>query len=355
MTSIHSRFKKIVVLLILSILVWQVLERRPDLKERLLGKVTEGWTLFQQTVTQTEVPAVPEEVIFQGYVEGEFVHVGTSVAGHLKKLAVQRGEWVKKGESLFDLDTEPEAIAVREAQERLQVALARRNDLQKGQRPLEISVIEARLTKAKTDLELAKLEQARYEKLYRQKVVQEEALDTARAATQRNEATLQEVMAQLQMAKLAAREDLIVAAEAEIAVAQTVVEKAQWWLAQKQVKTSQAGQVVDVFYYEGEWVPAGNPVLSLLPPIRRKVRFFVPETLLGGIEMGQQLGLRCDGCAKNIVVSVSYVSPQAEYTPPVIYSRENRAKLVYMVEAVPVKKEEAMKLHPGQPVEVVVP
>lgn len=287
----------------------------------------------------------------QGYIEGEFLYLAAPLGGTLQTLSVQRGQWVKSNDALFALDSEPEATAVREAEEHLRALQARLTDLQKGQRPTEINALEARQAKAKTDLDLAKIEQARYEKLFRQKMVQEEALDTARANTQRSEAALQEIIAQLQTAKLPAREDTLAAAVADVANAQATVEKAQWWVSQKQVNAPQAGQIVDTFYYEGEWVPANTPVLSLLPPERVKVRFFVPETLLGGIKMGQRVNLKCDSCNNNLVAIISYISAQAEYTPPVIYSRENRAKLVYLVEAKPASKD-AVNLHPGQPVEV---
>lgn len=303
-----------------------------------------GWLQIHRTETQ-------ETIIFQGYIEGEFLYIAAPLAGNLTTLAVQRGITVKQGTALFTLDPEPEATVVREAQARLHSAQARLNDLQKGQRPLEIQAILARNKQAETDLELAKLEQTRYETLFRQKVIQKEILDNARATTQRNQARLEEVIAQLQIAQLAAREDLISAAEAEVATAKANLDKQQWWLTQKQVTAPQTGQIVDTFYYEGEWVPAGSPVLSLLPPARVKVRFFVPELLRATIQMGQPVRLNCDGCAPNLIATINYLAAQAEYTPPVIYSRESRAKLVYPVEAT-LAPEIAVKLHPGQPVDI---
>lgn len=298
-----------------------------------------------------ELPAPSLTNVFQGYIEGEFLHLAAPVAGTLNLLTVQKGSPVKMGELLFSLEPEPEATAVREAKARLLAAQARLKDLKTGQRPTELNAIKARLAKAQTDLALAHLEQARYEKLFRQKMVQEEAMDSARATTARNEALLQEVTAQLETAKLAAREDLIAAATAEVAVAQATVDKAQWWLKQKQVSAPQAGPVVDIFYYHGEWVPMGSPVLSLLPPTQVKVRFFVPETVLGRLTIGQSVKLSCDSCPSQLTAKVNYIAVQAEYTPPVIYSQENRSKLVYMIEAKPAK-EVAAKLSPGQLVEV---
>jgi HlyD family secretion protein len=303
-----------------------------------------GWLQIHPTAT-------PETISFQGYIEGELLYIAAPLAGNLTTLAVQRGITVDKGTALFTLDSEPEATAIQEAQARLHNAQARLKDLQKGQRPLEIQAIVAQQKQAVADLELAQLEQTRYETLFSQKVIQKEILDNARTTTQRNQARLEEINTKLQIAQLAAREDLISAAKAEVATAQANLAKQQWWLKQKQVTAPQTGQIVDTFYYQGEWVPAGSPVLALLPPERVKVRFFVPESLLATVQLGQPVRLHCDGCTQNLIATINYLAAQAEYTPPVIYSRESRAKLVYQVEAT-LAPEIAVKLHPGQPVEV---
>ena len=106
-------------------------------------------------------------------------------------------------------------------------------------------------------------------------------------------------------------------------------------------------------YRSGEWVPAGSPVVRMLPPENVKVRFFVPESAVGALASGRPVRIRCDGCAADVAAVVSFVSDQAEYTPPVIYSNEARAKLVFLVEARP-QVADAARLHPGQPVQVVL-
>jgi HlyD family secretion protein len=118
------------------------------------------------------------------------------------------------------------------------------------------------------------------------------------------------------------------------------------------VAASVAGRVTDTLFARGDWVPSGAPVVSLLPPGNVKVRFFVPETQLGTVSVGQKVAVSCDGCAP-ISATVSFIAPQAEYTPPVIYSKESRSKLVFLVEAKPAP-EDALKLHPGQPVDVAL-
>jgi HlyD family secretion protein len=127
--------------------------------------------------------------------------------------------------------------------------------------------------------------------------------------------------------------------------------QAQWNFDQKKQTAPQSGLVYDTLFRQGEWVPAGKPVVVLLPPQNIKVRAFVPETRVGTIQYGQTMRVSVDGVRDPFLGKVSYISPHAEYTPPVIYSRESRAKLVFMVEAVfdPAK---AAELHPGQPVDV---
>jgi len=124
-----------------------------------------------------------------------------------------------------------------------------------------------------------------------------------------------------------------------------------WSFLQKRQAAPQAGLVYDTLYRQGEWIAAGKPVIALLPPQNIKVRVFVPETRIGSIQYGDSVRVTVDGVRDPFVGKVSYISPRAEYTPPVIYSRETRDKLVFMVEAV-FDPATAAKLHPGQPVDV---
>jgi HlyD family secretion protein len=117
------------------------------------------------------------------------------------------------------------------------------------------------------------------------------------------------------------------------------------------VQSPVAGLVQDTYYVLGEWVNANAPVVSLLPPQNIKVRFFVEERRVGAVKVGQAVTITCDGCPAPVTATVSYISPQAEFTPPVIYSQEQRAKLVFLLEARPAA-EDAVRLHPGQPVEI---
>jgi HlyD family secretion protein len=129
------------------------------------------------------------------------------------------------------------------------------------------------------------------------------------------------------------------------------VAQAEWNFDQKRQSAPQAAFVYDTLYRQGEWVAAGKPVVALLPPQNIKVRAFVPETRVGSIHYGDGVRVAVDGVRDPFIGKVSYISPHAEYTPPVIYSRESRAKLVFMIESV-FDPAISAKLHPGQPVDV---
>jgi HlyD family secretion protein len=287
----------------------------------------------------------------QGYAEGEYVRVASPIAGQLARLNVARGSAVKAGDPLFTLEQENEAAARGQAEQQLRQAEAQHRNLLKGRRPEEIDAIRAQLAQAEASLKLSESTLSRQERLVRENFASKETLDAAHATRERDAARVSELKAQLATARLAARPDEIRAAEAAVRAARDALAQAEWRLAQKSLRAPQDAVVTETLYYAGEWVPAGSPVVSLLPAANIKVRFFVSEAALGSVRLGQPVSVRCDGCAKPIAATVTYVAPQAEYTPPVIYSRENRSKLVFLVEARPAPAD-AVLLHPGQPVEV---
>ena len=289
--------------------------------------------------------------VLQGYAEGEYLRVASPIAGQLVRLAVARGDIVKRGDLLFVLEQDNEAAARRQAEGQLRQTQAQYRNLLTGKRPEEIDTIRAQLAQADASLRLSESNLERQEELNRGKFVSKEAVDTARSARDRDRARVGELNAQLAAAQLSARPDEIKAAEAANAASREALAQAEWRLEQKSLRAPQAAQVADTLYVLGEWVPAGSPVVALLPPGNIKVRFFISEKTLGSVKVGQKVNLQCDGCGDAISAAVTYIAPQAEYTPPVIYSRDARAKLVFLVEARPTPAQ-AVRLHPGQPVEV---
>lgn len=287
----------------------------------------------------------------QGYVEGEFVYVASPLAGTLEALSIQRGSQVATGDPLFALDDAPEKAALDEAQSRLAQARASLEDLQKGRRPSEIESIKAQLGQAQAALALSEKDLARQEELARSGASTPQDLDRARAAHDQNRQRVVQLQADLETAQLGARTDQVAAAEANVRALEAALASAQWALSQKRRTAPQAGLIFDTMYRAGEWVPAGRPVVALLPPANIKVRAFVPETQLQSLHLSDRVQVIVDGLPGPLAGRISFISPRAEYTPPVIYNRENRAKLVFMIE-VTFAPEVATALHPGQPVDV---
>lgn len=287
----------------------------------------------------------------QGYAEGEFVYVASPLAGQLEKLSVKRGEQVKVGDPLFTLESGAERAAQDQAKRMLAQTQATLEDARKGKRPTEMDSLEAQLQQARAAFVLSKQDLARQEKLIKTGATSADDLDKARSANDQNQHRVEQLEADVKTGKLGMREDQIAAAEAEVRAKQAALAKADWDLSQKKQSAPQSGLVFDTLYYEGEWIAAGHPVVALLPPSNIKVRAFVPEGRIGSIHPGDVLNVFVDGVAEPMKGKVTFISPQAEYTPPVIYSQETRGKLVFMIEA-RFDPETAVKLHPGQPVDV---
>lgn len=288
---------------------------------------------------------------FPGYAEADYVRLASPIAGTLAKLYVQRGDRASQNAPAYVLEQESERAARAQAAFQVQRAQAQLANLKKGKRPDEIAAIRAQLAQAQAARQLSSSSLARVRKLVSDKFLSPAALDEARAAAERDQGRLNELQAQLRVAQLGARPDEIEAAQQELKTAEAQLAQAEWRLEQKTQRIPVAGEVADVLYREGEFVPAASPVVSLLPPQNIKLRFFVPEPVLPTLQLGHEVTVRCDGCKAAIPATVSYLSSAPEYTSPLIYSKENRASLVFMVEARP-KPEYAPMLHPGQPVEI---
>jgi HlyD family secretion protein len=287
----------------------------------------------------------------QGYVEGEFVFVASPLGGELRQLAVQRGAQVKTGDVLFALEDTTEREAVTRQQRLVDSLKSRLADERKGKRPSEIKALEALLEQNRASQQLAVAEHARIEKLAPSGAASANALDRARADVAESKARVAQTEADLDTARLGAREDRVAAAEAEVHAAEAELAKRQWDLDQKRQAATADAPVFDTLYREGEWVDAGKPVVALLPPANVKVRAFVPEPRIGSIRVGAAATVRVDGVAQAAQGTVAFVSPRAEYTPPVIYSTESRSKFVFLVE-IRFAPDVAATLHPGQPVDV---
>ena len=287
----------------------------------------------------------------QGYVEGEFVYIASPNAGAVVSLEVARGDRVEAGSPLFVLDDMPEKSAREEAERKLTQARANLEDLKKGKRPVEIEAVEAQLRQTKAALEFSESEVQRIGKLVRFDAGAEQEYARVRAARDEDLQRVAQLEAELKTARLGSRADQIAAAAASVQVLEAALAKANWDLAEKQQAAPRAGVVFDTLYRPGEWVAAGRPVVVLLPPEYVKVRAFVPQARISTIHPGNEARVTVDGRPETLTGRVSFISPRAEYTPPVIYSRESRDKLVFMIE-ITFESAVATTLHPGQPVDV---
>ncbi len=246
-----------------------------------------------------------------GYVEADYLDLAASVAGRLQHV-IRRGEHVRQGMTLFELEQAPESLNV----DRLKA---------------ELRGNAAQLAEAEFGVRLAQRALQRLRALAGKRFVSEEKLDRASTVASQAKARVE---------RLHARGDVI---RAEL-------KQLQWVLEQKRQTAPVAGWIEDVFFETGEWVGAGRPVVRLLPEEGVKIRFYVPEGGLSDIDIGDAVDVHVDGASEALRAEVRYIADRAEFTPPVIYSEDVRAHLVYRVEAVPVDWKRP--LHPGQPVDV---
>jgi HlyD family secretion protein len=291
------------------------------------------------------------DAYWQGYVEGEYVMLASPYAGQLQKLYVRRGGEAQAGKPVFALEQEAERAARLEAEQRLNAAGARLENLRGPRRAPEIAALRAEVAQAKAAAELSVANLKREEDLVRVGATSRARYDEARTLSERDKARVAEAEAQLRNAQMPLGRELErKAAEGEVEAARAALQQAAWRLEQKSVAAPVSGLVHETYFVEGEWVPAGRPVAALLPPGNVKARFYVPETALGALAVGREIEIRCDGCPAPIAAKVSFVSNQAEYTPPVLYSKESRAKLMFLVEA----RLEKSGLRPGQPLDITL-
>jgi len=288
----------------------------------------------------------------QGYVEGEFVLVASPWGGTLERLSVARGGTVKRGDALFKIEDSFEQAAVDEAQARVEAAQARIENLSASRRVAEIEALQQQAAAASASLALSEETLRQQQRLRSRGFVSQASLDAARAARDRDTAQLAQAQAQVRNAETSiGREPEIAAARAELEAARAAHQQAATRVEQKAPAAPADAAVADTYFRVGESVPAGAPVVSLLPAQNVKLRFFVPQAQVGALSIGDAVRAHCDGCEMPIDARVFFIAPRAEYTPPVIYGENARQKLVFLVEARP-SPTAAARLHPGQPLDV---
>ena len=308
-----------------------------------------GFLCALPLVARLAACAMPE-VLAVGYVEGEYVHLAPVTAATLTEVAPRQGDRVAAGEIVARQERADAEIALAEAEAVREEAEAELANLREGSRPEEIRVTEASLEAAQVRFREAERQAERQTELNRRGVVAEADLDTTIAARDTARTEVAELEAQLAVERLPARAQLVAAAESRLRGAEAAVREAAWQLEKRDLASPVDGAVTDVFRRVGEIAGPTAPVLSVLPDGAFKLVVFVGEAEISTLAAGSRLDVRCDGCPDGLTAVVSYVSDEPEFTPPVIYSVENRQKLVYRVEARP--PPAAGILRPGQIVDV---
>jgi HlyD family secretion protein len=294
-----------------------------------------------------------EDVEFPGYMEADLVLVGSEQGGRVASLSVEEGAQVKQGDPVFTLESSEQEASVAAAKARVDEAEARLADAKAElQRPDEIKVLEAALNEAEAMLLQASNNLDRARSLFDKGWTTKAQLDDAIAQHDRNEAAVAEAEKRIIAAKLPGRSDMIDAAAANAEAARHALTEAEKNLGKRQVFAPANGTVEEVYFRPGEIVNAGQGVIALLPPRNLKVRFFVAEPVRAGLQVDQNVEVTCDGCPADLHAKISFIAREAEFTPPVIFSREQREKLVYLVEARP--EGDATLLTAGQPVTVTL-
>lgn len=286
--------------------------------------------------------------VYSGYLEAEYVYVAPSVAGRITTLAVAEGDTIEAGTFLFDFDATKQDAGLRAALAQVATAEANLRNLETGSREAEIEVIRASLEQAKAQQHLAETTLARTESLFERAIATQAQVDAQRAALEEANAQVAQLKAQLDVAELPARSEQVVAAEKTLEAARAEADLARSQLDDMAVSAPVGGRVESIYFKAGEVAATGTPVLSILPPGEIKVLFFLPEAERPGFSVGDRLSLDCDGCAAGLIATITKMASDPQYTPPIIYSREERSRLVFRAEAR--IEGEQTGLLPGQPV-----
>ena len=288
---------------------------------------------------------------YQGYVEGENIYLSSPNSGALVKLSVKRGQHVKQGELLFMLDPNPQAILLNGTKAALLQAARVLKDLKMPRRPAEIAAIQAQLAQADAKIGLAAIRVKRNQILFDKHVMDKDTLDASIERYQELQQVKAQYQANLDLAHQGARPEQILAQRAQVKLILTKLEQAQWELSQKTMYAPAEGVIFDTYFRRNEFVAAQRPVLSLLTPYNTRIEFFVPLNGLAKLYVGKKIKFSCENCTDTKQAVISYISPEAEYVPPLVYSRDNSNKLVYRIKAMVPDPKEIM---PGQPVMVFV-
>lgn len=287
------------------------------------------------------------DTAWNGYLEADYIYVAAVSSGRITAIQAEEGATVAAGAALVDLDTSAQVAALAAARAGVAQAQANLDNLATGSRDAEIAVIEASLKRALADRDLAQATLDRTRALSAKGEATAAKLQQDESALAVATAQMEQLQAQLEVAKLPARAAQRLAAEAALEVARSQERAAQIALDDRSLTAPIAGVVDQRFYDPGEVAGAGAAILSLYDPSRLKVIFFVPEAQRATLRLGDPVAVTCDGCPDGLSAQVSRIGAEPQFTPPILYSRDERGRLVFRAEAV---LQANPGLSPGQPV-----
>lgn len=314
----------------------------------MLGVAAVAAVLF--ILRELLVPSGGGEGKYLGYIEGVTTMLSSPVAGRLIARNVERGQTVKAGTVAFSIDPTAYAAEVQRSEAAVTEALANLDNIRTGKRPLELDVIRQQREQAEAQLRYAEQDLSRATDLMKRGFDTQSRFDQTTAQVRQLKARVAELKRTEEVGELPGRDNELKAAEERVAQAKALLAQAKSHLADLSPAAPDDALVNDTYFEVGEWVGAGQPVVSLLAPKNVRLRFFVPQSEIARAVQGGRITFSCDGCSGKREAIIDYVAPRTEFTPPVIYSNSAREKLVFMVEAKPVG--EVATLHPGLPVDV---
>jgi HlyD family secretion protein len=301
-----------------------------------------------QRDTRSEANALP------GYLEADLIEIACPTAGYLETLSVQRGQQVDKNAPLFRIDTSQLDHNLEAAKAKHVAAEQRATDAGRGEREENIRRLQANLTAAQAAQAFARAEYTRNHELAKTSAVSQSVADLSESQMKQSAEQVRALEAELELARQGQRPLQIESLTSEASALEASERDATWLRAQAARIAPEAAIVQDTLFEPGEWIAAGRPVVVLRRITDLRARFYISPQYASSLKTGDRVEVMLPGSTSPLSATVTRISDQAEYTPPVIYSREESQRLLFLVEA-RLQPADAARLHPGLPVTIKIP
>ncbi|MCJ8313367.1 MAG: HlyD family efflux transporter periplasmic adaptor subunit [Saccharospirillaceae bacterium] len=294
------------------------------------------------------------EAKFVGYIEADYRYVSSLQSGLIIKQYVKPGDEISQGDVVFELGRDLIQLKIKEVKARIIQAKSMLADSQNGLRKDEIDSLKAQLNESETIMDLKQKELDRTIKLLKQGLIAQSFVDVINAEFESAQAKVNTFKAKIRAANLPARDGVINSAKANVLIIEQQLLQLQWTLSQHSIQSHFAGKVFDVYFEQGENIKAGQPLLALIPNNELTVKFFVQQTMLSQMQLGKSIYVYADGFTQPFEAKISYIATSAQFTPPVIYSKNSREKMVFKLEAIFENKALIVQLPLGLPVDITL-